>query len=104
MSDTNISNELLESYMLAHYHVYGSPSFILKIGHYSPELNDINKTSSKKIAAFITAFNPASIELSNQENIERNQQLEKKLRYFILITFMARGNAMKAIRQANKVF
>ena len=80
MSDTNISNELLESYMLAHYHVYGSPSFILKIGHYSPELNDINKTSSKKIAAFITAFNPASIELSNQENIERNQQFEKKIK------------------------
>ena len=80
MSNTYISNELLESYKLAHYHVDGSPSFILKIGHYSPELDHIYKTCLMKKAAFITAFNPASIELSNQENKERNQQLEEKIK------------------------
>ena len=80
MTDTSINNDLLASYKLAHYHVYGSPRFILKIGQYSPELHDIYKTSPKKIAAFITAFNPSSIELSNQENKERNQQLEEKIK------------------------
>ena len=80
MTDTSINNDLLASYKLAHYHVYGSPRFILKIGQYSPELHDIYKTSPKKIAAFITAFNPSSIELSNQENNERNQQLEEKIK------------------------
>ena len=80
MTDTSINNELLASYKLAHYHVYGSASFILRIGQYSPELHDIYKTSPKKIAAFITAFNPSSIELSNQENKERNQQLEEKIK------------------------
>jgi hypothetical protein len=91
MSDTNISNELLESYKLAHYHVDGSPSFILKIGHYSPELDHIYKTCLMKKAAFITAFNPASIELSNQENKERNQQLEEKIKTLHLCYFHGEG-------------
>lgn len=104
MTNTSISNELLASYKQARYHVYGPPSFILRIGHYSPELHKMYKTSSKKIATFITAFNPASIELSNQENKKRNQQLEKKLKGFIFVTFMAKGNAMKVKNQAKRVF
>jgi hypothetical protein len=37
------------------------------------------EASHKKRAAFITAYNPGSIELSNKENKERNQKLEKKI-------------------------
>ena len=57
-----IRYELLESYKLADYHVDATPSFILKIGMYSAELESIFKTSRKYTAAFITAFNPYSQE------------------------------------------
>ena len=71
-----ITPSLLESYKLADYHVDPSPSFILKIGLYSSELENIYKTSHKHTAAFITAFNPYSQELSAQENKDRNHKLE----------------------------
>ena len=72
-----ISPSLLESYESADYHVDASPSFILKIGIHSAELESIYKTSHKYTAAFITAFNPYSQELSNQENKDRNHKLEE---------------------------
>jgi len=72
-----INLDLLNSYKLANYHVDASPSFILKIGIQSPELESIYKTSHKHTAAFITAFNPYSQELSNQENKDRNHKLEE---------------------------
>jgi len=72
-----ITPSLLESYESADYHVDASTSFILKIGVQSPELVNIYKTSHKHTAAFITAFNPYSQELSNQENKDRNHKLEK---------------------------
>lgn len=37
------------------------------------------EASHKKKAAFITAYNPGSMELSNEENKERNQRLEEKI-------------------------
>ena len=72
-----ITLSLLESYNSADYHVYASPSFILKISVHSPELESIYKTSHKHTAAFITAFNPFSQELSTQENKDRNHKLEE---------------------------
>lgn len=72
-----INAELLKSYKSADYHVGASPSFILKIGMHSAELEGIYKTSYKHTAAFITAFNPYSQELSTQENKDRNHKLEE---------------------------
>ncbi|MSQ81110.1 MAG: DUF3293 domain-containing protein [Candidatus Methylopumilus sp.] len=74
-----INLDLLKSYKSADYHVDASPSFILKIGMHSRELESIYKTSYKYTAAFITAFNPYSQELSNQENKDRNHKLEELL-------------------------
>ncbi len=79
MIDTSIHKALLESYESAKYHVDASPSFVLKIGQYSPELKSMYDASHKKKAAFITAYNPGSMELSNEENKERNQRLEEKI-------------------------
>lgn len=84
MIDTSIHAELLASYERASYHVEASPSFILKIGRYSPELHSMYEASSKKRAAFITAYNPGSIELSNEDNKERNQRLEEKIQTLLL--------------------
>ena len=72
-----ITSSLLESYKSADYHVYTTPSFILKIGMHSTELEIIYKKSNTHTAAFVTAFNPFSQELSNQDNKVRNNKLEK---------------------------
>ena len=72
-----INLDILQSYKSADYHVDASPSFILKIGMHSPELDSIYKTSHKHTVAFITAFNPYSQELSAQENKDRNHKLEE---------------------------
>ena len=77
-----INPDLLKSYKLANYHVDASPSFILKIDIHSPELESIYKTSHKHTAAFITAFNPYSQELSTQENKDRNHKLEELIQSF----------------------
>jgi hypothetical protein len=37
------------------------------------------EASQKRRPAFITAYNPASVELSNEENKERNQKLEEEI-------------------------
>ena len=75
-----INPDLLKSYKLANYHVDASPSFILKIDIHSPELESIYKKSYKHTAAFITAFNPYSKELSAQENKDRNLKLEELIK------------------------
>jgi len=72
-----INPELMKSYKSADYHVDGPRPFVLKIGIHSPELESIYKKSQKHSAAFITAFNPYSQELSNQENKDCNHKLEE---------------------------
>ena len=76
---TNIKKELLDSYAAANYHVYADPSFILKIDISSKELRKLLIELNVKFAAFITAFNPYSQELSLKENRLRNKKLEGKI-------------------------
>ena len=76
---TNIKKELLDSYTAANYHVYAVPSFILKIDILSKELRKLLIELNVKFAAFITAFNPYSQELSLKENRLRNKKLEGKI-------------------------
>lgn len=75
-----ITPSLLESYRSAHYHVDAELPFILKIDIHSPELESIYKKTHKHTAAFITAFNPYSRELTNQENKDRNYKLEELIK------------------------
>ena len=72
-----INPDLLNSYKSADYLLDAPHSFILKIGIHSVELENLYKTFNKHTAAFITAFNPYSQELSNQENKDRNHKLEE---------------------------
>ena len=76
---TNINKELLDSYNEANYHVYADPSFIFKIDISSKELRKLLIELNVKFAAFITAFNPYSQELSLKKNRLRNKKLEGKI-------------------------
>jgi hypothetical protein len=104
MINTSINKELLESYDSANYHVDASPSFILKIGRYSPELHNMFEASHKKKAAFITAYNPASIELSNEENKERNRELEEKIQVLHLDYIHGEGKCDESEWSGEKSF
>ena len=71
-----ISKELWQAYLETDFKVFAENSFTMKVGQYSSELNSIIKKSKHSSAAFITAYNPYSKQLSNTENIARQKQLK----------------------------
>ena len=71
-----ISKELWQAYLETDFKVFAENSFTLKVGQYSSELNSIIKKSKYSSAAFITAYNPYSQELSDVENVARQEQLK----------------------------
>ena len=71
-----ISEELWQAYLETDYQVFSENPFTLKVGQYSDELNSIIKKSKYSSAAFITAYNPYSKQLSNAENIAKQEQLK----------------------------
>lgn len=75
-TNSTISQSLLDSYTSAEYHVHTQPPFILKIGVPSNELAQLYEANNCKCAAFITAYNPYSQELTRDVNKLRNQKLE----------------------------
>ena len=93
---SNIKQELLDSYTEANYHVYANPSFILKIGQSSKELRKLLTDLNVKFAAFITAFNPYSIELELIENKLRNKNLEEKIKSMQLHYIKGDGRCRKS--------
>jgi hypothetical protein len=76
---SKIPQYLLYSYHSAEFHVHANPSFILKVGQYSHDLNWLYESTNTKSAAFITAYNPYSQELNKEENISRNRALESQI-------------------------
>lgn len=79
---TAIEPDLLNEYMSANYHVYSEQPFIFKVSQYSADLKKLMHEFKKKSAAFITAFNPQSEELSLKKNQIRNQKLELEIQRF----------------------
>ncbi len=77
MPNSTITQDLLDSYSAAEYHVDAVPPFILKIGVFSNELMRLYESTNSNSAAFTTAYNPGSNELPTDVNEIRNQELEK---------------------------
>lgn len=76
MSNSTITQNLLDSYSSAEYHADAVPPFILKIGICSNQLMRLYESENCNSAAFITAYNPGSNELPNEVNEARNKKLE----------------------------
>ncbi len=66
---------LLEAYVQTDYRVFGAPGFTLRVGTRSADLARIFAEHGIATAAFITAFNPFSMELSQEENTRRQDEL-----------------------------
>jgi hypothetical protein len=71
-----ISKELWRAFLETDFKVFSENPFTLKVGQYSDELNSIIKKSKCSSATFITAYNPYSQQLSDTENVARQEQLK----------------------------
>jgi len=60
--------ELLDAYMKAHFVVFGTPDFTLRIGRPSARLEALLEAEGAAGAAFITPANPHSKRRSDAEN------------------------------------
>ena len=74
-----IDPALWEAYEKTHFIVKSTPEFVLKVGQHSEELKQLFIHSSLSTATFITAYNPFSQQLSEDENLERQEKLVKEI-------------------------
>ena len=72
---SKIDPQTIQSYLETRYQVEGTVPFILKIGHVSEDLIAAYERLDVKSCAFITAFNPCSIPLGEEENAIRAKRL-----------------------------
>lgn len=75
-----ISIELLKAYFETKYKTNSTPIFSIRIGAVNNKLNQYMKKKNFKNWSFITAENPNSIKLSDDENSKKNEWLETILR------------------------
>ena len=86
-----IDPALWEAYEKTHFIVQSTPEFVLKIGQYSEELKQLFIHRSLSTAAFITAYNPFSQQLSEDENSERQTRLVDEIQSRGLSLFQGLG-------------
>jgi hypothetical protein len=63
-----LKQELLDAYMKAHYVVFGTPDFTLRIGKRCARLEALLEAEGAAGVAFVTAANPRSKRRSDAEN------------------------------------
>lgn len=76
---SKLEPNLISAYEVTNFHVKAEPAFTLNIGRLSEELKALFKQNNLSNAAFITAWNPYSKSLSEEENQARNDQLKNEL-------------------------
>lgn len=72
-------SDLWKAFEETHYIVHHQPPFTLHVGRHSQELDALLEASRADCAAFITAWNPMSQALSDDENQRRQQSLTDEL-------------------------
>jgi len=90
-----VSKELIGAYKESDYNVSSSPPFTLKIGQFSVELIDLYKLYGCTTAAYITAYNPYSIEMTDAQNGLVQSGLERELESRSLLFLQGEGNDTK---------
>ncbi len=75
-----IDPDTIRAYLETDYVVRGEPSVILRIGNTCPELAAIHRMHRVDCSAFLTAFNPFSEPLDEQENDRRHELLMQELK------------------------
>ena len=68
LRDTTLEPALLEAYRETHYEVDGPRPIVLRVGERCEPLAELMAAEGASCAAFITAFNPFSEPLGDEEN------------------------------------
>ena len=89
--NTGCDSSLIKAYEETEYRVTQGHPFVLRVDVPSPELASLYKAKSASCAAFITACNPFSRELSHAENTMRQAELAAELKRRSLIFFEGVG-------------
>ena len=73
-------NDLWQAYKQTAFHVHGcEPEFCIRIGSHHEQLDQLQLEHNCDAWSYITASNPASELLSNEENAKRRRELEALL-------------------------
>ncbi len=78
-SESKLPPALIQAYCETEYRVFAETPFALTVGIASLELIALYQAHKVASAAFITAFNPFSQELTAEENHRRQAELAKEL-------------------------
>jgi hypothetical protein len=97
-----IDKKLIEEYQNAEYVVYAEPEFLMYVDTYCESLKRIMTEKQLAQAAFITAYNPYSESLDEQENIKRQTALIEELREMGLDFIQGIGRDKEALWPGEK--
>lgn len=75
MGNSLVSSELVDAYASTNYVVENAPSFTLRVGVYSEQLEKLYVSEGVQTACFITAYNPFSVLLTTPHNVARQAVL-----------------------------
>jgi hypothetical protein len=118
---TELNTFLISAYRETEYRVTQGYHCVLKVDATSPELTNLYKSRGVSCAAFITACNPFSRNLSDTDNLQRQTKLaaelsRKNLSYLEGVgqhpsgdwpgepSFLALGVALEAAKSLGKTF
>lgn len=87
-----IDPDTIRAYLETNYVVRGESSLILRVGQACPELAAIHRSHRVDCSAFLTAFNPFSQPLDEQENDRRHELLVQELKLRSLSVFEGYGS------------
>ncbi|MCV2365844.1 DUF3293 domain-containing protein [Paucibacter sp. DJ1R-11] len=79
MSTTCIPPDLILAYRQTDFHVYGDQPTVLRVDMVNDVLVAVHRSNGVSGSAFITACNPHSRALSEQENVQRQSALAQEL-------------------------
>jgi len=88
---STIPEHLLSAYRSTQYRVFSAPPFVLRVDEPSEGLGKLYHSNGVISAAFITAWNPMSIEASAAANIEANKALLEDIEEMQLIAIPGFG-------------
>lgn len=91
VKDSLISEQTINAYIESSFEMFSPINITIRIQEKSEELKSIFKLHSVSSAAFITAYNPYSNQLSHTENVKRHAKFQHILEFSSLKFFPGIG-------------
>ena len=88
---STVSEELREAYRATHFNVVEPKPFTLRIGAFSPDLLALYDAHDVSTAAFLTAWNPFSVETARHDNEAAQKSLLERLEEMQTVVFSGIG-------------